>query len=95
MSRSRDVVEVIARELADRAEDISVTERDDRDTTYVELSTAGEDLGRMIGRQGRTAASIRVLAGLSGEAQGPRLLVDFLQHPNGPPAAERGGVLRA
>ena len=36
MSRSRDVVEVIARELADRAADISVAEREERDTIYVE-----------------------------------------------------------
>ena len=43
MSRARDVVEVIARELADRAEDISVTERDGQETTHVELSTAGRD----------------------------------------------------
>ena len=78
MSRSRDVVEVIARELADRAADISVAEREERDTTYVELSTAGEDLGRMIGRQGRTAASIRVLAALAAESDDRRVVVDFV-----------------
>lgn len=77
MSRSRDVVEVIARELADRAEDISVTEREGQDTTHVELATAGQDLGRMIGRQGRTAESIRVLAALA-EPGDRRVVVDFV-----------------
>lgn len=77
MSRSRDVVEVIARELADRAEDVSVTEREERETVRVELATAGQDLGRLIGRQGRTAASMRVLAALAepGERQ---VVVDFV-----------------
>ncbi len=78
MSRPRDVVEVIARELADSAEDISVTEREGRDATHVELSTAGRDLGRMIGRQGRTAASIRVLAALAAESDDRRVVVDFV-----------------
>lgn len=77
MSRSRDVVEVIARELADRAEDISVTEREGQDATHVELATAGQDLGRMIGRQGRTAESIRVLAALA-EPGDRRVVVDFV-----------------
>ena len=81
MSRARDVVEVIARELADRAEDISVIERDGQETTHVELSTAGQDLGRMIGRQGRTAASIRVLAGLGAGLRDRRVVVDFVDGP--------------
>ena len=78
MSRSRDVVEVIARALADHADDISVTEREAQDATYVELSTAGQDLGRMIGRQGRTAASIRVLAALAAGSEDRRVVVDFV-----------------
>ena len=80
MSRSRDVVEVIARELADRAEDVSVTEREEAETTRVELATAGQDLGRMIGRQGRTAEAMRVLAALA-EPGERRVVVDFVDEP--------------
>ena len=80
MSRARDVVEVIARELADRVEDISVTEREGQDAACVELATAGRDLGRMIGRQGRTAESIRVLAALA-EGGDRRVVVDFVDDP--------------
>lgn len=80
MSRSRDVVEVIARELADRAEDVSVTEREEPETVRVELATAGQDLGRMIGRQGRTAESMRVLAALA-EPGERRVVVDFVDEP--------------
>ena len=46
MSRSRDVVELIAQTLADRADDVTVAEREGKDTTHIELSTAGRDLGR-------------------------------------------------
>ena len=78
MSRSRDVVEVLGRALADSADDVSVTEREDRDAVHVELSTEGRDLGCMIGRQGRTASSIRVLAELAQAPDERRVTVDFV-----------------
>jgi len=78
VSRSRDVVEALARALADRADDVSVTEREDGEVLHVELSTAGHDLGRMIGRQGRTATSIRVLAELVQAPDERRVTVDFV-----------------
>jgi hypothetical protein len=71
-------VETVARALADHADDVSVTEREDRGVIHVELSTAGHDLGRMIGRQGRTAASIRTLAELAEAPDERRVTVDFL-----------------
>ena len=77
MSRARDVVEVVARSLADRADDVSVTEREDGEELHIELSTAGRDLGRMIGRQGRTATSIRTLAELAQAPDERRVTVDF------------------
>ena len=80
MSRSRDVVEVIARTLADRPEDVSATERDGAEVVHIELSTKGHDLGRMIGRQGRTAASIRALAELASEDENRRVVVDFVDN---------------
>ena len=80
MSRSRDVVEVIAQTLADRANDVTVTEREGKDVTHIELSTAGQDLGRMIGRQGRTAAAIRTLAELA-ESDERRVSVDIVDAP--------------
>ena len=78
MSRARDVVEAVARALAGRADDVSVTEREDRGAIHVELSTAGHDLGRMIGRPGRTAASIRPLADLAEAPDERRVTVDFV-----------------
>lgn len=78
MSRARDVVEVIGMALADEPDAVSVVEHEGANGTRVELSTTGQDLGRMIGRQGRTAASIRALAELAADGEGRQVTVDFL-----------------
>ena len=77
MSRARDVVEVIARALADRPEAVRVTERHHRGQTLVELFLAPGDLGRVIGRQGRTAAAMRTLVGAAAELEGGRATLEF------------------
>jgi predicted RNA-binding protein YlqC (UPF0109 family) len=77
VSRARDVVEIVARQLADKPDAVSVTERDARGQTFVELSMAPGDLGRVIGRQGRTAAAIRTLVSLAAELDGRKATVDF------------------
>lgn len=83
MSRARDLVELIARTLADDPDGVTVTEEDRRGTTYVELTSQSGDLGKLIGRQGRTAAAVRTLAMLAGELEGKRVTVDFLDVPAG------------
>ena len=78
MSRARDVVEVVARALASRPDDVEVTESERRGQTVVELMMAPGELGRVIGRQGRTAAALRTLAATAGELDGLKVIVDFL-----------------
>lgn len=77
MSRARDVVEVVARTLASKPDAVRVTEADRRGTTVVQLSMAPGELGRVIGRQGRTAAALRTLAAAAGELDGAKVSVDF------------------
>lgn len=77
MSRARDVVEVVARALADHPSDVKVTETDHRGQLLVELFMAPGDLGRVIGRQGRTAAAIRALAAAAAELEDRRVNVEF------------------
>ena len=77
MSRAGDVVEVIARALAATPDSVEVNEVEHRGATVVELSLAPGELGRVIGRQGRTAAAIRTLAATAGELDGMRVSVDF------------------
>ena len=77
MSRARDVVEVVARALAGRPEAVAVAEVDRRGQTVIELSMAPGELGRVIGRQGRTATALRTLASAAGELDGLRAVVEF------------------
>lgn len=77
MSRARDVVEVVAKALAGRPNEVRVTESDRRGTTVVQLAMAPGELGRVIGRQGRTAAAVRTLAAAAGELDGIKVSVDF------------------
>ena len=77
MSRARDVVEVVARALADKPDAVSVTERAVRGQMLVELLMAPGDMGRVIGRQGRTAAALRTLASAAAELDGTKVMVEF------------------
>ena len=77
MSHARDVVEVVARALAGRPDDVVVVESDRRGQQIIELSMAPGELGRVIGRQGRTATAVRTLAAAAGELEGLRVAVDF------------------
>ena len=77
MSRARDVVEVVAKALADKPEAVTVTEHEGRGQTVVELTMAPGDLGRVIGRQGRTAQALRTLASAAAELEGTKATVDF------------------
>lgn len=77
MSRARDVVEVVARALAGRPDDVRVTEAEHRGQTVVEVFMAPGELGRVIGRQGRTAAAVRSVAAAAGDLEQRRVTVEF------------------
>jgi uncharacterized protein len=77
VSRSRDVVEVVAKALADHPDAVRVTERQHRGQTLVELFMAPGDLGRVIGRQGRTAAALRTLVAATAELEGSKATLEF------------------
>jgi predicted RNA-binding protein YlqC (UPF0109 family) len=71
----KDLVETVARALATRPEQVSVTETAEGDSTVLELRLADEDLGRVIGREGRTARALRALASAAGRKQNRRVHV--------------------
>jgi predicted RNA-binding protein YlqC (UPF0109 family) len=77
VSRARDVVEVVAKALAARPEAVEVTEVERRGQLVIELTMAPGELGRVIGRQGRTASALRTLAAATGDLDGRRVVVDF------------------
>jgi predicted RNA-binding protein YlqC (UPF0109 family) len=73
----RAVVEVVARALVDHPESVKVTESDRRGMTVVSLTTAPGDMGKIIGRQGRTAAALRTLLSVTAEKHGRRAQLDI------------------
>ena len=77
VSPLRAVVEVVARALVDNPESVKVTETERRGMTVLELSTAPGDMGKIIGRQGRTAAALRMMVALTAEKHGKRAQLDI------------------
>ena len=77
VSPLRTVVEVIARALVDKPDSVRVAETERRGMTVLELTTAPGDMGKIIGRQGRTAAALRTLVALTAEKHGKRAHLDI------------------
>ena len=71
------VVEVVARALVDQPNAVKVSEAHRRGMTVVELTTAPGDMGKIIGRQGRTAAALRTLVAVTAEKHGQRAQLDI------------------
>ena len=77
MTAVRDVIETIARALADSPQKVSVDETAHGGTTLIEVSAAAPDVGKMIGRQGRTIQAMRTIATLTGERIGKKVTLEI------------------
>lgn len=75
----RALVEQIARALVDEPEQVSVQAVDGEQTTVLELRVAPNDLGKVIGKQGRTARSIRTILGAAGMKLHKRYTLEILE----------------
>ena len=75
----RDLLDLIAKALVDSPEDVRVNQVEGDEATVLELSVAPEDLGKVIGRQGRTARAIRTLLGVGGMKQRRRFVLEILE----------------
>lgn len=75
----KDLIEMIAKALVDNPEAVTVTEVEGEQTTVLELRVAQTDLGKVIGRQGRTARAIRTLLGASGMKLRKRFVLEILE----------------
>jgi predicted RNA-binding protein YlqC (UPF0109 family) len=62
----KELVEMIARALVDNPEKVHVSQLEGEQTTILELKVDPDDLGKVIGKQGRTARAIRVILGAAG-----------------------------
>lgn len=77
MSAVRDVVELLARALTDKPDQVQVVESQHRGTRLVELFVAPGELGKVIGKQGRTAAALRTLAATAAEKEGTSVTLEI------------------
>jgi hypothetical protein len=62
----KELVELIAQALVDQPEKVIVSQVESEQNTTLELKVAPEDLGKVIGKQGRTARAIRIILGAAG-----------------------------
>jgi predicted RNA-binding protein YlqC (UPF0109 family) len=77
MSTVTAVVEVLARALTDKPDQVQVVESEHKGTTLVELFVAPGELGKVIGKQGRTAAALRTLAAAAAERDGRTVTLEI------------------
>ncbi len=75
----KELVELIARALVDRPEGVVVREADEAQATVLELRVAQGDLGKVIGKQGRTARAIRTILNASGTKLKKRFVLDIVE----------------
>lgn len=73
----KELLTYIARNLVDHPEQVEVIERTGEGETVLELRVASEDMGKVIGRQGRIAKWIRVLMRSVGQRRGKRVSVEI------------------
>lgn len=74
----KEVVETVAKALVDNPDEVTVTEIDG-ETTVIELRVAAGDLGKVIGKQGRTARAIRTVLRAAGMKSRRRFVLEILE----------------
>ncbi len=75
----RDMIEYIAKSLVDSPDEVRVTEIEGEQTSVLELKVAKEDLGKVIGKQGRTARAMRTLLGAASSKAKKRAVLEILE----------------
>jgi len=74
----RELVDFLAKSLVDDADAVRIHSHDREGTTVLELEVAPDDLGKVIGRQGRTARAIRTVLAAGGQKTRRRYVLDIL-----------------
>jgi predicted RNA-binding protein YlqC (UPF0109 family) len=74
----KTLVEYIVKALVDDPDQIVIAERTGRNTTIIELSVAKEDIGKVIGKEGRTINAIRTIVNAAGASQKKRVVLEVM-----------------
>lgn len=75
----KELIAYIAGSLVDHPDQVQVTEVEGEQTTVLELRVAKEDLGKVIGRQGRTARAMRTILGAASSKAKKRSVLEILE----------------
>ena len=75
----KEVVEVIAKALVEHPEEVSVEETETERSIDIKLKVASNDIGKVIGKQGRIAKSIRAVVKAAASREDKKVIVDILQ----------------
>lgn len=73
------LVEYIAKSLVDKPDEVQVNEIEGEQTSVLELKVARDDLGKVIGRQGRTARAIRTILGAASIRANKRVVLEIIE----------------
>ncbi len=79
MSQLREFVDFMAKSIVDNPEEVKVTEIAGEKTTVIELRVATEDLGKVIGKQGRTAKALRSILNAMAAKTKKRAILEILE----------------
>ena len=77
--QQKELVEYIAKSLVDSPEQVEVREAEGEQGAVLELSVSHDDLGKIIGKQGRTARAIRTLLGAVSAKTKKRVVLEILE----------------
>jgi len=75
----KDLIEFIAKSLVDKPDEVSVAEVEGEQTSVLELKVAKEDLGKVIGKHGRTAKAMRTILGAASTKAKKRSVLEILE----------------
>ncbi|HEA83665.1 MAG: KH domain-containing protein [Thermodesulfobacteriota bacterium] len=79
MSKLRELVEHIAKVLVDNPDAVQINEIEGEQTSVIELKVAKEDLGKIIGKEGRTAKAIRTILGAASSKLRKRVVLEIIE----------------
>jgi len=77
----KELLEFLARSLVNHPEQVEVKEAQGDNASILELKVAKEDLGRIIGKQGRTAKSIRTILNAAASRTNRKVVLDIIEEP--------------
>ncbi|MBO4318139.1 MAG: KH domain-containing protein [Mailhella sp.] len=75
----KELVEYIAKALVDKPDEVVVTETEGEQGTVIGLAVSKEDIGKIIGKQGKTARAIRTLVGAASTKEHKRVLLEIAE----------------